>query len=84
MKLLLDTGVLGLLCHPRKHAEVRQWLWDAVAVHDLRVPEVADFELRRELLRIESMRGLQRLDELGRLLGYLPVTTADWRCGAEL
>jgi predicted nucleic acid-binding protein len=84
VKLLLDTAVLGLLCHPRKHEDTRQWLGEAVAVHELRVPEVADYELRRELLRIESRHGLQRLDELGRLLGYVPVTTADWRHAAEL
>jgi hypothetical protein len=45
VKLLLDTGVLGLLCHPRKHDDARQWLGEAVAVHELLVPEVADYEL---------------------------------------
>ncbi len=84
MKLLLDTGVLGFLCHPRKHEDVREWLWDAIVLHELRVPEVADYELRRELLRIESKWGLERLGELGGKLGYLPVTTTDWRRAAEL
>ncbi|MBI4704879.1 MAG: PIN domain-containing protein [Deltaproteobacteria bacterium] len=84
MKLLLDTAVLGQLCHPRKHAEVREWLWDAIAVHEPLVPEVADYELRRELLRIRAGWSIRRLDELGRMLGYVPVSTPHWRLAAEL
>jgi len=56
----------------------------AIAVHDFRVPEIADYELRRELLRMDSKRGLERLDNLGHALGYLPVTTTGWRRAAEL
>jgi len=46
--------------------------------------EVADYELRRELLRIDSRRSLDRLDELTRELRYIPVTTATWRAAARL
>ena len=56
MRLLLDTAVLGEVCHPRKYADVRMWLARAVAHHDLLISEVADYELRRELLRIGSHR----------------------------
>jgi predicted nucleic acid-binding protein len=48
------------------------------------VSEVADYELRRELLRIGAPRSLARLDELGRELVYVPVTTATWRSAAKL
>jgi predicted nucleic acid-binding protein len=48
------------------------------------ISEVADYELRRELLRIESHRSLARLDELTRELRYLPATTATWRSAARL
>ena len=68
MKLLLDTSVLGWTCHPRKHADVRAWLRRAVGIHELLVSEVADHELRRELLRIGATRSLAHLDELGREL----------------
>ncbi|HEX4341367.1 MAG TPA: PIN domain-containing protein [Polyangiaceae bacterium] len=84
MKLLLDTSVLGWACHPRKHGEVRAWLRRAVAIHELLVSEVADYELRRELLRIGATRSVARLDELGRELSYVPVTTATWRSAARL
>jgi predicted nucleic acid-binding protein len=46
--------------------------------------EVADYELRRELLRIDSRRSLGRLDELTREIRYIPVTTTTWRAAARL
>jgi predicted nucleic acid-binding protein len=84
VKLLVDTGVLGQLCHPRKHADVRMWFGRAVQEHDLLVSELADYELRRELLRLGAVRSLSRLDELTRELPYVPVTTATWRRAAAL
>lgn len=84
MRLLLDTGVLGQVCHPRKHGDARAWLRRVVHVHELIVPEIADYELRRELMRIGAARSLAHLDELGRCLSYQPVTTATWRRAAGL
>lgn len=81
MRLLLDTGVLGQVCHPRKHENVRAWFRRVVVEHEVLLSEFADYELRRELLRIESIRSLRRLDELTRELRYLPVTTSTWRVG---
>ncbi len=40
------------------------------------VPEISDYEVCRELLRAGKSRGLSRLDQLARDLGYLPITTA--------
>ena len=84
MKLLLDTGVLGQICHPRKHAEVRAWFGRAVREHAFIVSELADYELRRELLRLGAATSLSRLDELSRELPYAPITTATWRHAAAL
>ena len=84
MRLVLDTGVLGQICHPRKHHDVRAWFRRAVTEHEFLLSELADYELRRELLRIDSRRSLQRLDELTRELRYVPVTTATWRATARL
>ncbi|HWO20448.1 MAG TPA: PIN domain-containing protein [Kofleriaceae bacterium] len=84
MRLLLDTGVLGQICHPRKHHDVRAWFRRTVQDHEFLVSEVADYELRRELLRIDSRKSIDRLDELTRELRYLPVTTATWRAAARL
>jgi predicted nucleic acid-binding protein len=84
VRLLLDTGVLGHICHPRRHADVRAWFGAAVGVHTFLVSELADYELRRELLRVGATRSVARLDELGRELRYVPVSTSTWRRAADL
>lgn len=84
MKLLIDTGVLGQICHPRRHEDVRLWFRRVVREHVLLVSELADYELRRELLRIGAARSLVRLDELAREIRYSPITTATWRRAAAL
>jgi predicted nucleic acid-binding protein len=84
MRLVLDTGVLGQVVHPRRYAEVRAWLGTAVEAHEVLVSEICDYELRRELLRLGASRSLSHLDELARELRYLPVTTTIWRSAARL
>ncbi len=48
------------------------------------VPEIADYEVRRELIRNNATAGLGRLDKLGRALDYAAITTAVMRKAAEL
>jgi predicted nucleic acid-binding protein len=67
--VLLDTGVLGMLTHPRTNPGIRSWFQGLrQAGIDVALPEIADYELRRELLRVEKStgksEGLQRLDKL--------------------
>jgi predicted nucleic acid-binding protein len=47
------------------------------------IPEIADYEVRRELWRAKKIQGVERLDRLGRLLEYLPLTTAAMRQAAR-
>jgi predicted nucleic acid-binding protein len=47
------------------------------------IPEIADYELRRELIRAGKSKGLARLDALGSTLEYLAITTAAMRKAAE-
>jgi predicted nucleic acid-binding protein len=77
MRLLLDTGVVGQICHPRKHIEARHWFAETVSNHEVLISEVADYELRRELIRIGATRTITRLDELARELRYVPVTDSN-------
>ena len=63
---------------------MRVWFRRAAREHEILISEVADYELRRELLRIDSRPSLARLDELTRELRYLPTTTATWRAAAQL
>jgi len=94
-KLLLDTGILGKFCHPnqQQNRPVADWLHglllsgrESIQVF---VPEIADYELRRKLLHLIDKRqadakSILRLDDLGRLLDYLPLDTETMRCAAEL
>src|SRR5947209_44482 len=82
--VLLDTGVLGALTHPKENPRARPWL-QQLRQSGVRVlvPEIADYELRRELLRLRNRQGIQRLDNLKSRLGYVRITTAAMLLGAE-
>jgi predicted nucleic acid-binding protein len=86
VRLLLDTGVLGYVCHPNKHLDVRAWLQSLLRatprVHDVLISEVADYELRRELIRIKSNASLRNLDLLAADATYLPLDTPTMRAAA--
>jgi hypothetical protein len=47
------------------------------------VPEITDYELRRELLRVNSQNALSRLDGICSALGYLPLNTETMRLAAK-
>jgi hypothetical protein len=47
------------------------------------VPEIADYEVRRELIRLNSRVAVSNLDQLALRLEY-PLTTAAMRLAAEL
>ncbi|NJK53813.1 MAG: type II toxin-antitoxin system VapC family toxin [Acaryochloris sp. RU_4_1] len=48
------------------------------------IPEIADYEVRRELLRANKTKGIARLDDLAKFLEYLPIETAVMRQAAQL
>jgi predicted nucleic acid-binding protein len=86
--VVLDTGPLGLLTAPPRRPEARAcsvWLADLVGA-GVRVvlPEIADYELRRELIRAQKQASVQRLDALAQAVEYVAITTAVMRRGAEL
>ena len=85
--IVLDTGVLGMLVHPSETGEPREcktWLKQLVVRGaSVYVPEIADYELRRELLRMKSAESIKRLDELKTRLHYAPITTAAMLKAAE-
>ena len=82
--IILDTGPLAKIVNPRKFPEIKQWLQQLQrAGEDIRIPEIADYELRRGLLRLGDTTSIQRLDGFHLLLGYVPITTAAMRRAAE-
>src|SRR6266849_6520999 len=79
LTLVLDTGPLGKVSNPKSSAEndaAAAWLQDHLRVGTrIIVPEIANYELRRELILGNKTRGLQKLDSLIAMLEYLPITT---------
>jgi predicted nucleic acid-binding protein len=85
--VLLDAGPLGLVTNPRRSPSAIScagWLQTLVAAGTrVIVPEIADYEVRRELIRANKVRGIGQLDALARLLEYLPITTTAMRQAAR-
>ena len=64
--------------------ECSSWLEHVVNGHHLAgLPEIADYELRRELLRGHMVRALRNLDDLQRQLVFLPINSTVMRQAAE-
>ncbi len=75
--VILDTGVLGQASHPRKNPAFAQWFDRLLATSTtVYIAEIADYEVRRELLRAERHEGVARLDRLKSVLPYIPLSTA--------
>lgn len=77
--VVLDAGPLGLASKPRGKPDAdrcRAWIrtLDAAGVRVV-IPEIADYEVRRELLRSGATAGVARLDLLESALDYDPITT---------
>ena len=89
--IVLDTTPLGLVTQkPGKSSEVDAcltWIADLTrAGCRIVVPEIADYEIRRELTRAKKTIGLQRLDAFNaaRQDRYVPITTAAMLLAADL
>src|SRR4051794_4219211 len=86
--VLLDAGPLGLLTRsPRipEAAACYAWLRERLAAgSQVILPEIADYEVRRELLRLRADAALHRLDALHQETVYFPLTTSIMRRAAEL
>jgi predicted nucleic acid-binding protein len=85
--IVLDSGPLGALCNTRGTAVTlacNEWLERAVAAgHRIAIPEVVDYEVRREMLRLGRKKNLTRLDRMEIQFEYWPLTTAAMRQAAE-
>ncbi|MBC8117336.1 MAG: hypothetical protein H7062_23310 [Candidatus Saccharimonas sp.] len=100
MILLLDTGILGQLCHPssEQNRAASDWLravLDDQIEHRVIVPEICDYELRRKLLHLiakgqSTQRSIDRLDTLRQQLDFLPIDSnvmlkaAEFWCQARI
>jgi predicted nucleic acid-binding protein len=83
--IALDTGPLGMIAHSKRNRDVSKW-YERLLVSGVQIviPEICDYELRRELVRKGLRRSLRHLDGLGHTLTYLPITTEAMRRAADL
>lgn len=87
--VFLDSRPVGLITQrPGKSPEAdtcRQWYADVNANGwDVYLPEIVDYEVRRELTRSGRAASLNRLDLLVTTAIYLPITTVAMRRASEL
>ncbi len=83
--VFLDSGPLGILAHPRPNPDIIAWLHGLLNRGVLvAMPEIADYEVRRELVRSRKTKSIHRLNELKTLVLYIPITTAAMLMAAEL
>jgi len=86
--VFLDTGPLGVLTNPKGTPEAlacQQWVRNLLAAKvRVVVPAIADYELRRELIRAGKIAGLRRLDAVRMGLEFDPITQAALDRAAEL
>ncbi len=84
--IFLDSGVIGLITNPNLSAEgLNRAKWLLLHINkgnQIIIPEIVDYEVRRELLRANKVKGLARLDELIDSLEYLPINTEAMRQAA--
>jgi predicted nucleic acid-binding protein len=74
-----------MLCHPRPNRATTLWFARLISSGArIYVPEIADYEVWRELIRAKLRRSLQRLDFLKTHLDYLPLSTSVMLRAAEL
>ena len=86
--ILLDASPLGIVSNPGfspQSLACHQWAKERLATGaQIVIPEIADYEVRRELLRANKTHSLARLNALKSALGYLPITTNVMLRAAEL
>lgn len=83
-RIILDSGPLSRVSHPRPNPDIVQWLKSKLRDGvEILVPEITDYEVRRELLRSGKTEGVSRLDALKTHLTYVPLDTPTMLRAAE-
>lgn len=87
--VLLDSGPLGMVTNPKASSieaeECKLWLNSLpLKGYIVMLSEIADYEVRRELIRAGKKAGIRRLDQLKSQLPYRPITTEVMLLAAQL
>jgi predicted nucleic acid-binding protein len=77
--IMLDSGPLGMVTNPKAKGiplDCQLWLKSLLQKGEkIVMPEIADYEVRRELLRAGLLQSVHRLDNLKQTLEYIPIQT---------
>jgi predicted nucleic acid-binding protein len=86
--IVLDSSPLSTLCLPTATPEfiaISDWAEACLlAKHRIYVPEIIDYELRRELTRAGKVVSIVMLNDTKTLFRYLPITTPTMLLAADL
>lgn len=87
--VLLNSGPLGMVTNPKAaspiHQECQVWLNSLpLKGYIVVLPEIADYEVRRELNRAGKLAGIRRLDQLKSQIPYRHITTETMLLAAQL
>lgn len=86
--ILLDSAPVGLITNPKATTlalECQQWFLSLLQRgYQVILPEIIDYEIRRELLRANKLSGIKKLDQLKSEIIYLSITTEVMLKAAQL
>ena len=83
--VMLDSSPLGRLAHPKAGLDIVVWYGEMVSARRVLIlPEIADYEVRRNLLLNGFDESIRLLDKLKQSVIYQPITTAAMIRVAEL
>ena len=92
MRLFLDTGIVGQLCHPNCKPDLSRWyerLMSEASNTTVMLAEITDYEHRRVVTLLHAREpkkwqvSLDRLNQMTALLDYVPLKTSVMRQAAE-
>jgi predicted nucleic acid-binding protein len=79
---------VGLITNPKVTplaVQCQQWFLSlSQRGYQVILPEIIDYEIRRELLRANKLSGIRKLEQLKSEIIYLPITTEVMLKAAEL
>ncbi len=86
--IILDSAPVGLITNPKATpvaVQCQEWFSTLFERgYEVILPEIIDYEIRRELLRANKLSGIRKLNQLKQEIIYLPITTEVMLKAAEL
>ncbi|MEA5622661.1 nucleic acid-binding protein [Nostoc sp. UHCC 0251] len=86
--IILDSAPVGLITNPKATplaVQCQEWFYTLFERgYEVILPEIIDYEIRRELLRANKLSGIRKLNQLKSEIIYLPITTEVMLKAAEL